>query len=188
MNLTAAIIAGGKSRRFGEPKALAKFGGKRMIDYAVDIAKQISPTIFISISEENLFADLGIPVAPDIIPNGGPLGGIYTALTIIKTPWLAVLPCDAPLLSPRIYSILYRRRGKNHPVAAVSENGLEPLVSIWPRSLSAPLKIALGKKQFAIHSVMKELNVVEIFIPEIMPGYRAEMFYNINRREDLEKL
>jgi len=87
--LSAAIIAGGKSRRFGSPKALAVLGNSTLIDYAIHTAGAISEEIIISYGEENLFAGKTIPVIPDAIPDCGPLGGIYTVLLHAKTPWVA---------------------------------------------------------------------------------------------------
>ena len=46
-NISAAIIAGGKSTRFGGPKVWAEFRGKRLIDHAVDLAQDIAGQVFI---------------------------------------------------------------------------------------------------------------------------------------------
>ena len=188
LNLTAAIIAGGKSRRFGTPKALATFGDKTLIEHAICLANSITSATIISTNKENLFEDLNITCVPDIIPDSGPLGGIYSALMYAKTSWVAVLPCDMPLLTANIYSTLRQHLKQNRPTVAVSGNGIEPLVSIWPKSLAGSLKIALEDKRFAIYRMLETLNPVKISISEVLPEYFPEMFFNINRREDLEKL
>jgi len=179
--LSAAIIAGGKSRRFGSPKALAVLGNTTLIDYAIHTARAISEEIVISYGDDNLFAGKSIPVIPDEIPGCGPLGGIYTVLLHAKTSWAAVLPCDLPLLNSQIYEILFAARRKDCPVVALSERGVEPLVSIWPQNLADPLGEFIQKGEFALHKVVRELKAVEA-------NYRAEFFFNVNREEDLDRI
>jgi molybdopterin-guanine dinucleotide biosynthesis protein A len=41
---------------------------------------------------------------------------------------------------------------------------------------------------YKLHFVLKELQAVEVFIPEHLPDYSPEIFFNVNRKEDLEKI
>lgn len=186
--LSVAILAGGKSSRFGEPKANANFGDQTLIDNSVMIGELISTDIVIIKHPRQEFEQQPVPAFNDIIPDCGPLGGIYTALENIKTPWLAVLPCDMPFLTPEIYEIIFSHRGENKPVVAVSENGIESLVSVWPKSLSKQLRASLLKKEFTTNKILKKFNAVQISIPEVFPDYQPEFFFNINYKKDLEKI
>ncbi len=187
-DLTAAIIAGGKSCRFGQPKALARFDEKALIDYALDLAKSISQCVILSYGEENFYEDKDALKVEDIIKNCGPIGGIYSALIHTSTPWIAVLPCDLPLLSPSVYKILFANRQPNHPVVARSGQGLEPLVSIWPKSLATQLYEAIQSGDFSLYKAIKRLNCVEIYMPGEMSEYDPSIFFNINCAEDLREL
>lgn len=187
-HLTAAIIAGGNSRRFGSPKALAVLGNITLIDYAIQTARAISEEIIINYGEENLFTDKAIPVVQDVLPGCGPLGGIYSVLLHANTPWIAALPCDLPLLNFRVYEVLFAARREHRPAAALSEQGIEPLVSIWPRDLSEPVGEFIRNRKFALHEVVRELKAVEVDIPSMLPNYRAEFFLNVNREEDLDRI
>lgn len=60
MKLTVAIIAGGKSNRFGSPKAQALFNKKPLIDYAVKLAKSISEQVIIVNGNNLSFYESGI--------------------------------------------------------------------------------------------------------------------------------
>ncbi len=186
--LTAAIIAGGKSRRFGAPKALVRLGNESLLDHALRLAGQISSRALLNYGEINIYEDKNVPLVGDVLPGCGPLGGIYSVLQAAQTPWVAVLPCDLPLLPAQVYRILFERRQKNRPVSACSERGLEPLVSIWPKTLAGALEARLRKGDFALQTVIRELRGVEISMPQELPGYRAEFFLNVNRKEDLEQI
>ncbi len=188
-DLTAAIIAGGKSRRFGAPKALAQIGSKRLIDYAVETAQAISTRVILNAPHTpggEQISDLAI--IPDIIPHCGPLGGIYSVLKHAETPWVAVLPCDMPLLSPAVYQFLWEHRGKKPVIAAVSHIGVEPLVAIWQKSLAPVLETYLNRNELALHTILKKLDAALLPLPDMMPDYRQEFFLNVNFREDLQKI
>jgi molybdopterin-guanine dinucleotide biosynthesis protein A len=186
--LTAAIIAGGESRRFGNPKALARLGSRALIDFSIDIARAISETIVLNFAEADIFRGREIPLVKDIFPGCGPLGGIHTVLQHVNTSWVAILPCDLPLLDPRVYRVLFERRKNNRPVVTLSEQGLEPLISIWPVTALFRVEKFIMQGNYKLHFVLKELQAVEVFIPEHLPDYSPEIFFNVNRKEDLEKI
>ncbi len=186
--LAAAVIAGGNSRRFGSLKIFADFEGKTLLDHAVALAQKISPEVLLIGELDECSQPAGIPAFPDLIPGCGPLGGIYTALYHSKLPLVASLPCDMPLLTVGIYSFLGRFAEDERPSVAVSHKGLEPLVSIWPKSALPVIQRTLWQKRFSIREALRELNAAEVYLPAPPHNYRPEMFSNINYKEDLRAL
>jgi molybdopterin-guanine dinucleotide biosynthesis protein A len=186
--LSVAILAGGQSTRFGEPKASAFIGNQTLIENSIMIGELITTNILIIKHPQQEIGEPSVPTIGDIIPDCGPLGGIYTALENIKTPWLAVLPCDMPFITPEIYEIIFTHRNENKPVVAVSENGIESLVSIWPKSLSTELQKHITKKEFTINKLLKKFNAVQVSIPETFMDYQPEFFFNVNYKKDLEDI
>lgn len=186
--LTVAIIAGGKSSRFGYPKADAKYQNSSLIETAVKIAQKISPNILIAAQNKNQFPDLKLPVYPDVVPNCGPIGGIYTALHFSKTEYVATLPCDLPLLRPEIIELLFQHNLADRPVVARSHLGCEPVVAIWPAILQPDLKQMIDNGEFSLFKNLRRLGSNEIDIPKLMPGYDKKWFFNVNYYEDLQKL
>ena len=185
-DISLTIIAGGKGSRFGRPKYNALFKGKRLIDRAVTIAKKISSKI--SVSCGILDCNLPAIVTPlrDIVPECGPLGGIYTALHYSTEQWIAVMPVDMPFLSEKIYEFLLQNRGdEDIPLAAVSGKGLEPLVSIWPKSAEKIVEEQVLEGKYSIRRCLKILRAEEIKIPQRFCGKGEDPFYNINTQQDL---
>lgn len=187
-DLSVAILAGGKSSRFGEPKLNAYFGDQRLIDYSKAIGELISPDVFVVKHPQQKIDQADATVLTDMIPGCGPAGGIHAALEQVQTPWLAVLPCDMPFLIPEIYEILFQNREANRPVVAISENGMESLVSLWPKSLANSVKKYLMQKELAVNRILDRLNAVKVPIPEIFPEYQPEFFFNINYKKDLQEM
>ncbi|NOY58430.1 MAG: molybdenum cofactor guanylyltransferase [Calditrichaeota bacterium] len=185
--MTIAIIAGGKSSRFGDSKLKALYLKRRLIDYAVDLAYSLSPHVMIVGGTTSLPEDLRPPVVHDLTTEIGPLGGIVTALTFGKTDWLAVMPCDAPQLSAKIYQALFDHVDRDVPVVAISKSGMEPLVSLWPRSVLPILKQTIAGCNYALRPLLRRLNATMCDVTKIA-GYSENWFVNINCQHDLQLL
>jgi molybdopterin-guanine dinucleotide biosynthesis protein A len=65
------ILAGGASRRFGSPKALARVGGRRIVDRVRDALRAAVPEVVVSANQPELFADLGLPIRGDEVAGLG---------------------------------------------------------------------------------------------------------------------
>lgn len=186
MSLAAAVIAGGRSTRFGSSKALAELEGRRLIEHALTLAAAMASRVILNYGSVNPWPEAPVPAVADRYPGCGPMGGILAVLDAADTDYVAILPCDMPLLTPEIYRALFRLRVPECPVVARSHLGLEPLVAIWPAAMAAPLQEALEARQYALHRFLKSVNALEVPLPEILPDYQASWFANINRPEDLE--
>jgi len=183
--LTVAVIAGGKSSRFGEAKSFARLNNQRLIDHALDLAKSLSDEIII-ISGNNLdYRDLGIPVVCDIIENCGPIGGLYTALTHCKSNWILTVPVDMPFMVSPVYQVLWQNKIEGRPVVAETEDGLEPLVAIWPGSAIQTVKEFINKKKYSLRTSLAALDAVKVYLPNAFSLYRREFFHNINYKSDM---
>ena len=187
-NTSAAIIAGGRSSRFGTNKAIACYQNKKFIDIATQIGYRISSEAFIIFGDRYHSEDLLIPAVSDIIPNCGPIGGIFTALIHSTNSFVCTLPCDMPLLVPELFGLLHEKRSVDRPVVALSDNGIEPLLSLWPTSLASVIYSYINKGNFKLHYVLSELQAIEINVPLLMEHYDSKIFTNINYKKDLEKI
>jgi len=187
-NTSAAIIAGGKSSRFGTNKAKANYQNKEFIDIASQLGCRISSEVFIITGERYHYDDLLVPTFSDIVPNCGPIGGIFTALINSTNSFVCTLPCDMPLLVKEIFELLYEKRSENCPVVACSENGIEPLLSLWPTNMASVIYSHINNGEFRMRHLLSELNAIELNIPKLMVNYDPKIFTNINYKKDLEKI
>ncbi len=130
-----AILAGGKSSRFGSNKALADWFGRPLISHIVERSLNITEKVFIVANNKEPYAFLDLPVYPDIYPGRGPLSGLHSALYHISSNWVFLLGCDMPLIEPRLISHMVEQKGWAS-VTTVALNGrMEPLHSLYHRSL-----------------------------------------------------
>jgi molybdopterin-guanine dinucleotide biosynthesis protein A len=186
--ITAAILAGGKSSRFGQPKEQATIQNRTLLEHAIDTAQEISSSVFIVSSNLSKSKYRKIFIYPDIFPDCGPIGGLYTALKFSSRPIVATIPCDMPKLPVQVYQILLQKMERNRPVVATSHQGLEPLVAIWPVSVLPVIEQNIINKNFSLRNTLRQLKSKEIYIPDCLQNYEEIFFLNINHKQDLKKL
>ncbi|MFZ0391027.1 MAG: molybdenum cofactor guanylyltransferase [Calditrichia bacterium] len=182
---TAAVIAGGKSRRFGSPKQSARLQNRTLLEIAYHKAAQISDRVMIIGEAFNTPLPSGTMIKSDLIPGKGPLGGIYTALHFSELPFVAVLPCDMPFLDPRIYAHLWEQRSEGAPRICKFSERIQPLISIWPRNLEEKVRTSLQHDELSIRQLLKTFPNCSI---DLSGHFSRETFSNINFREDLTGL
>src|SRR5690606_16964739 len=109
--LSLLVIAGGRSRRMGQDKALipAPLTNLPMILHIIDRLRPIGyqHVIVVANNEETLrIAEAaGAITQTDLYPDAGPLGGLAAGLALCPA-WAAVVACDMPLVRADVFNRL----------------------------------------------------------------------------------
>lgn len=137
--LNGLVLAGGKSRRMGNPKDKINWHGKEQRYYAADLLAPFCDEVFISCRQDQLENfEPNYNALTDTFLNMGPFGGILSALRSQRdTAWL-VVACDLPLLDEKSLEFLIENRNIEKAATTYESpfDGLpEPLITIWePKS------------------------------------------------------
>ena len=101
--LSAAILAGGRSRRMGTDKALLRLApaGPTLIERVAAAVAAVADEVLIVANDDRLDF-LGLPIVPDAHPDTGALGGIASGLAAARNAHCLVVACDMPFLSPAL--------------------------------------------------------------------------------------
>lgn len=91
------VLAGGRSSRMGQDKALLDLAGHPLIEYATTKLRRLCADVHI-LSSEPALAEYG-PMVRDVHPGCGPMGGIEAALLHSPFEWNLILPVDVPFLT-----------------------------------------------------------------------------------------
>lgn len=188
----AAILAGGASRRFGAPKALAEVGGVRLIERVRDALLPVVPDPVLITAAPGLYAFLGLPSRPDLLPGGGPLAGIHAALL-----WSAererhgalVVACDLPFLSPDLLRRIVRRAAEGSAPAVAPEGpgpyGVEPLCAWYSVDLAPEVEARLEAGARSPGRLLVDAGAERIGQREVGAyGCPGVLFHNVNTRDD----
>lgn len=172
MRVLGAVLAGGKSRRFGSDKALAHFGPHCLIDRAVDgLRAQTDGLVLCGRDWRGLKALPDRPVA-----DAGPLGGLNAALhygAAAEFDAVLCIPLDVHPLPGNLRALL---EGKGARVLASQH-----VIGFWPTGLAAALDTHLAAGHRAIGSWIARVGAVRVADAHLG-------MVNINTRADLARL
>lgn len=190
--ITAIILAGGKSSRMGSDKSLLKLGNKTLIEHVVDsIRPYVSAVIVVTNDEEKYSFLNNVTFVPDIIKNQGPFIGLISGIKSIDTKWCFVTSCDMPLIDGNIIEYLWRRKDK-YIVSPFSNYGYEPLISLYSKDILPYAEKLMTEDMRSINkfiATMEKLGFVDkINRNMVMEIFGKETFLNINDRDNYLRL
>lgn len=149
LSLAAAILAGGRSRRMGRPKALLPLEGKPLIEHLVaKLQREVPQVLVAGCPEDGLYRGLSVPVVTDVMGDSagglGPLGGIYSALRYVNYQQAGVqavlcMPCDGVDLPPQFVKRMVAALGSHELVCARDSQRDQHLYCLVRTSLQEPL-------------------------------------------------
>ncbi|MBA2304192.1 MAG: molybdenum cofactor guanylyltransferase, partial [Acidobacteria bacterium] len=185
--LAAAILAGGRSRRFGgTDKAGLMVGGSPILARILAAVRPVTSRIFAVGDRHGAAARAGLPVIADLLEDAGALGGIYTAIASSPCERTLVVGSDMPFLTERFLSHLASISGAD-VVIPRDATGLQPLCAIYSRRCATGIRerLAQGERHAAVPPT--GVRFVEIG-PGELTTYDPEglLFVNVNTPHDYE--
>ena len=185
--ITAAIFAGGQSRRMGTDKAALEVEGLTLLVRTVQTALEAELSALVV----GRACPVGWPLAAaafveDREPGLGPLGGLATALGQNQTAAVLALACDLPLLTPDAVRWLGMQRAEagEHGLIVVSGGNWEPLFSIYLPACLPLIEARLAAGKRSLHGLIEagEFAFIEA------PDWAASQLVNVNTPEDWEQM
>ena len=189
--LTVCIQAGGQSSRMGEDKALKIFLGRPLIQRVADRLTPIADEIIVTTNRPDDYRFLDLRLYPDIKPDRGALGGLYTAIASAMHPIVAVVACDMPFASGTLVEAMSRLLVENETdvVIAKSEGGFEPLHAVYRRETCLPAtEAAIDADQWKVIAWFPQVKV-HTLTPEDVRRYDPTglAFWNVNTPEEFKQ-
>jgi molybdopterin-guanine dinucleotide biosynthesis protein A len=144
MDATGFVLAGGRSTRMGEDKALVRFAGLPLVEGALGILREAGLDARIAGGASGL-AEFA-PLVEDAQPGLGPLGGICAALASTSARLAVFLPVDLPLLPAALVAyMLDHARITGRAVTVPSVNGfVQTFPAVVNRAALATLESELA--------------------------------------------
>jgi len=187
-DLSAFILAGGKSTRMGTDKAFVVLHGRTLLARMLELARQVTSEVHI-VGDASKFAPFA-RVVEDVFPGCGPLAGIHASLRASHTDLNVILAVDVPFVSRALIDYLVAR-AKNSPdsiVTVARANGaLQPLCAIYRRSFADIAEKALRAGQYKIDALFDQANPQVITEEELeAAGFSSRIFRNLNSPQDVD--
>ena len=191
-NIIAAILAGGKSRRFGVDKSTTKLGDKTLIEHTISkIEKKFSEILIISNNQEIKVDKKNVFVLKDCIQGQlGPLVGVLSAMKWVETnnkkyDWVATFPCDTPFFDISMIDEVKRISKKNNKKLYFLKSGEKRhnIFGLWSIQLKDILEKDINNNFRKVEEWADKIGLETININH----EKFDSFLNINTKEDLEE-
>lgn len=193
--ITALILAGGKSSRMGKDKALIKVGDKTFLEKTYFVAQDCATKVFIMTPWKEKYQSYLSPECGWIEENNhneqnkfaGPLVAFAKAINQITTEWILLLSCDLPYLNAQQIQKWSQQLKYISPkiIAALPKNkykGWECLCGFYRRSCQKSLQDYIENGGVSFQSWLVNCKVEELLIDN--PSF----LFNCNTPQDLKQI
>ena len=191
-NILGVVLAGGKSKRFGQDKNQVKLGNLTLLEHVLfKIINKYKEVLVVS--NHNLALDKldKINLIQDCIKDQGPLAGVLSAMRWIKKTnkqykWIATFPSDTPFFDESIISKYNEAIKKNDSLLYfIKSNGKRHnIFGLWSIDLMETLENDLIKNN--LRKVEDWANKIGVKTIDIKND-EFDPFFNINTKKDLEE-
>ena len=190
-NILPVVLAGGKSKRFGEDKSQAKLGGKILIDYILsELIDEFNEVLIVANDPIKHLSSGKITKIEDFQKNLGPLGGILSSMKWVKKKnksykWIASFPSDTPFFNKIIFNnFLKKVNEKESELFFMNSNKKRHnIFGLWAVDLIDQLEKDLENGSRKVENWANKIGVKTIN----MSFEKNDPFFNINTKEDLKK-
>ena len=183
------VLAGGKGRRFGGPKALAPLAGTPMAGWSIRALRTAGLPVGVISDEERVQAALGVPVRPDLVAGSGPIGGLWTALKWAEErgdDGVLLLACDMPLVDPTLIGTILGWSRTAPAVVPMGPAGPEPLCGLYRTACMSEVEQRLHSEDRSLQGLIQAIRaslIGEDIVAEVADPKIA--FLNVNTEEEL---
>jgi len=191
-------MSGGLSKRFGRSKGLVELLGKPLISYIVDRIGLIVDEIIVVVAYEEQKRELSrlfsspVRVVIDEYALGSPLVGALTGFKYALGEYSLLLPCDTPLISSKVVSLLFQLAfGLDAVIPKWPNNYVEPLQAVYKTKAAYEASLeAVKEEKLRMKDMFMRLNKVLYVSTTILRNLDPKLhtFLNVNTPEDLKRI
>ena len=171
--VTGILLVGGASRRYGSPKALARFEGDTLAERAYRLLGTACECV-IAVGKTADELPLPFPLVDDRSDIRAAMVGLCAGLRAATTDLCLVLPVDLPHMTSD--ALLLLTDGAEGVDAAVPQTG--PLPGVYHRSILPVVEERIGSHDFALHRLLGGLRTRVVELDE-------SLLRNVNEPSDL---
>jgi molybdopterin-guanine dinucleotide biosynthesis protein A len=192
--LGGLILAGGRGSRLPH-KCFRLLHGKPLIFHVFERVSILTQDIVVVAKTTQQQGRLktilpSVRIVLDELEDESPLVGFLSGLEALRTTYVLAVPCDTPLVEPKLIRTLYKQAVNHDCAIPMSEGKMNPLLAVYNR-LSAihASKTSLKDSERSMHEMVAGLRrVVKVPIATLR---RADpdlvSFLNINTELELAR-
>lgn len=186
MRLSTGILAGGKSSRMGQNKALLKLNNERFIERIAKELGGFSETL-ISAAKKGEYEDLGLPMVYDEHSDIGPIEGIYQIIKHASEEYVFICAADMPFLKKELVSYMAEFVSSDYDVfCLMDEEHVHPLCAIYSKRVLDTIEELIAEGQYRLIQILNRVRTKYIKLE--MACFEKKLVKNINTKAEYKRL
>jgi molybdopterin-guanine dinucleotide biosynthesis protein A len=191
LDISCIVLAGGRGSRLGENKAWLTVGEKSLFQWVLYGISFLKGEVIIVTSGKESFPGLSAyprhKIVSDIYTGRGPLGGIFTGLTVSKSLYNLVVACDMPFLNQALLTYMIQLADGFDVVIPRLDDMVEPLHAVYSKSCLAPMEHMIKQGNLSVNQLLSLITARYVEADEIDRFDAKHLsFFNVNTKADLE--
>lgn len=194
INISAAVLAGGDSKRMKRDKSLMPLGSKTMIEHVVCSLKDIFDEIIIVTDTPEMYRDMfaGVRLVGDQIKTSekNSFVGLYSGVLASKNDYTFVVACDMPFLNKTLIRKMIKLLKGQDIIIPMLKGYYQPLHAIYKKSCLNLAKQLILEEKFKISNLIDSDKLsVDILQEDFILKYDPYLhsFLNINTYDEFLK-
>lgn len=185
MKIGCAVLAGGKSSRMGQDKALLAYNGNNFIQILCNVLSSFEERIIARGSRSELPLTDWIMI-PDVYPDKGPLGGLHAVLSACESDAVFFVSCDMPLLQKSLVDYLcsFMDEEVDAVISVTNDGWKHPLCGVYKKSVAPLAEEQIESGRYSLMALLDKLRVKCVNLDASFSSQLA----NINTLEDYDLL
>ena len=189
MKTVSVILAGGKSSRMGQDKAMLLVDGRPLVTVLAERWKNIFDELVLSVDSRDRFDSLGmeqVQIVEDIRHEEGPLAALETVMTRVPADYYFLTAVDLPFGNPELANELYASM-EDADVCLIQRKsrGLEPLFAFYSRRCLPAITTALDRGERSFYrGLLPFVNVQKVPEERFPQAQLSKSLFNANTPEE----
>lgn len=168
-------------------KAFMRLGGIRLIERVLHVITPLFSEVLINSNTPQQYAGWRYPIIPDVIPNNGSLGGIYSGVKAAQHENIFCVACDMPFLHQGLIRHMQHTMQDNiDALIPRTADGFHPLHAIYSKQCLPVIEALLEQEQLKISNIFPRVRTVyveEACLKQFDP--QLGFFLNLNTWQDV---
>ncbi|MBI5594603.1 MAG: molybdenum cofactor guanylyltransferase [Elusimicrobia bacterium] len=191
-SLSAIVLAGGASVRYGSDKTRSRWGGRSLVAHvALGLRELVDDVVVVTRRPEALkgLSRRGLRLVKDRFTDHHPMGGVATGLSTTRHRAAFVCAADMPLIEPGLIGLLGEAASGYDAAVPVWRGRLEPLCAVYSKRSLGVLEKMVSEGRLALvdlFDIMPTRFVQEDEVRAVDPAGRS--FCDIDTKADRAKV
>lgn len=186
MKLDIGILAGGKSSRMGQNKALLTMNNKCFLDV---IAEELSTLgeVLVSVDSKTRYEGISHRMVEDCHRDIGPMEGIYQTVRHAGTEYVFVCGADMPFLKKELVQYMAEFVSSDYDCFVLEdEERIHPLCAIYSKAVLPVIEELIAEGNYRLMEIFRRVRTKYIKLE--LSCFSPKLVRNINTKEEYVRL